>query len=582
MASGETLAGKGTAKMKEADLEYPNLVKAIKSYTDKGRPISISFLNWFLEHIYRLDQVAAEDVICDKSNDRGIDGIYVDENQLEILVFQSKTKQGGTIGDKDLREFSGTLNQLRTLDALDAFVAGKVDQEIKDKIEKLGLRGLLEKDFTVRGIFVTNVVVDANGLDVIKADPSIDAYDRIKIVQNYVDLNIEGGIKQKYTLSSDGAPLLFQAGTLAKVLVLYADGKELAALPGIADGTLFELNVRLPLGNTKVNKAIRDSIDQQQQHVKFPLFHNGITVLAEEVGVERGAVTIENFVVVNGAQSLKQFHSGEKKISSDLKVLTRIIEIGGNTDLAREISINSNNQNGIKPRDLRSNDAAQVRLQSEFDKLAFENYSFDVKRGEEGAGNTISNEYAGKLLLAFDLNEPWACHQTYKVFDEKYAEIFARPEVTAHRIIFLAKMMNLIEAHLADVANPSLGHYGLTKYMILATIKKLLNSDPIGRRVCQAPIILFKDKRLDCVLKLIDDLLTSIIIDLNHEVSQGALGDYKSDLKSKNSVEKFMSELLRSYEKDRARGKAEAIEDRLKVCGLDQSHATLAAIVKGK
>jgi hypothetical protein len=116
------------------------------------------------------------------------------------------------------------------------------------------------------------------------------------------------------------------------------------------------LNVRLPLGSTKVNKAIRESIESQSQHVKFPLFHNGITALAEKVTTEKGAVTIENFVVVNGAQSLKQFHSGGKKISSDLKVLTRIIEIGGNTDLAREISINSNNQNGIKPRDLRSND----------------------------------------------------------------------------------------------------------------------------------------------------------------------------------------------------------------------------------
>jgi Restriction endonuclease len=137
--------------MQGTDLDYAKMVATIKPYTDKGRPISIAFLNWFLEHIYRLEQVEAEDIICDKSNDRGIDGIYIDENQLEIHVFQSKTKQSGTIGDKDLREFSGTLNQLRTTDALDAFLAGKVDQEIKDKIQKLGVRGLLEKGFTLRG-----------------------------------------------------------------------------------------------------------------------------------------------------------------------------------------------------------------------------------------------------------------------------------------------------------------------------------------------------------------------------------------------------------------------------------------------
>ncbi len=39
--------------MKKSDLTYANLVTLIKPYTDKGRPISIAFLDWFLEHIYR-------------------------------------------------------------------------------------------------------------------------------------------------------------------------------------------------------------------------------------------------------------------------------------------------------------------------------------------------------------------------------------------------------------------------------------------------------------------------------------------------------------------------------------------------
>jgi hypothetical protein len=183
--------------MQEADLEYATLVATIKRYTDKGRPISIAFLNWFLEHIFRLDEVDAEDAICDKSNDRGIDGLYVDHNQLEIDVLQSKTKQNGTVGDKDLREFSGTLNQLRTPDALVTFLAGKVDQEIKDKIQALGIQGLLEKGYTVRGLFVTNVPIDANGKDFLKNDPSIIGFDRAEIVRNYVDLNVQGSYARK-------------------------------------------------------------------------------------------------------------------------------------------------------------------------------------------------------------------------------------------------------------------------------------------------------------------------------------------------------------------------------------------------
>jgi len=39
--------------------------------------------------------------------------------------------------------------------------------------------------------------------------------------------------------------------------------------------------------------------------------------------------------------------------------------------------------------------------------------------------------------MAFDLKEPWGTHRKYQVFDEKHADLFARPEVTADRINYL-------------------------------------------------------------------------------------------------------------------------------------------------
>jgi hypothetical protein len=217
--------------MQENDLEFSELVKLIKPYTDKGRPVSIAFLNWFLEHIYRLEPTKAEDIICDMSNDRGIDGIYVDRDQLEIHIFQSKTKQKGTIGDKDLREFSGSLNQLRTGENVQKLVAGTVHAEIKEKIQKIDLVGLLKKGFSVVGVFVTNVPVDANGNDFLKNDTAIRVCDRPKIIADFVDLQREGGIKAEYEFSTDGAPLEHQANDNAKVIVFFADGKQLAEMP---------------------------------------------------------------------------------------------------------------------------------------------------------------------------------------------------------------------------------------------------------------------------------------------------------------------------------------------------------------
>lgn len=93
-------------------------------------------------------------------------------------------------------------------------------------------------------------------------------------------------------------------------------------------------------------------------------------------------------------------------------------------------------------------------------------------------------------------------------------------------------------------------------------------SDATGRALCKNTSLAFEGSRIDCVKKVIEDVLRSIIIDLNHDIEQGTFSDYKSDLKSKSSVEKALAELLRVYEKDKARGKADDIGARLSKCGI--------------
>jgi hypothetical protein len=102
--------------MKESELEYSNLSHLLLPYLKKERTLSRSFLNWFLENIFCIDDTSADDAICDGSQDKGIDAIYVDELNEEIVVFQAKTVQTAnkTIGDTSLKEFAGTLNQLST------------------------------------------------------------------------------------------------------------------------------------------------------------------------------------------------------------------------------------------------------------------------------------------------------------------------------------------------------------------------------------------------------------------------------------------------------------------------------------
>lgn len=58
------------------DLDYANLVQVIQAYKVSGRTESSAFLTWFLVNIYRLDILEVENIVCDGRGDKGIDGIY--------------------------------------------------------------------------------------------------------------------------------------------------------------------------------------------------------------------------------------------------------------------------------------------------------------------------------------------------------------------------------------------------------------------------------------------------------------------------------------------------------------------------
>jgi hypothetical protein len=57
-------------------------------------------------------------------------------------------------------------------------------------------------------------------------------------------------------------------------------------------------------------------------------------------------------------------------------------------------------------------------------------------------------------------------------------------------------------------------------------------------------------------------IVANLIIDLNYEVKEKGLGfDYKADFKSPKQIEELTGLLLKSYDKDVARGKAEGFAD---------------------
>ncbi|TWT64044.1 hypothetical protein [Rubinisphaera italica] len=127
--------------MKSDDLKYRNLKELLSRYEEKGRGESIAFLNWFLENIFRLDGIEADDAICDRPNDRGIDGLFVDHNQEMIYVLQGKIKQKeSTLGDASLRELAGTITQLDNEESVQSLLDGGANEELKRVLRRNSVR----------------------------------------------------------------------------------------------------------------------------------------------------------------------------------------------------------------------------------------------------------------------------------------------------------------------------------------------------------------------------------------------------------------------------------------------------------
>jgi hypothetical protein len=334
-------------------------------------------------------------------------------------------------------------------------------------------------------------------------------------------------------------------------------------MSGIVDGSLFEQNVRLALGNTKVNKGLRKSIKNRDEHKNFPLYHNGINVLCRKIVSEtKQRIGIEDYVVVNGAQSLTSLMAEKAKITDDLKILVKLIETKEDSALSQRITTNSNNQNAIKARDLKSNSSIQQRLKAEVSAASKGTIAYEIKQGEtHGDKMVINNESAGLILLAMDLAQPWSCHQKYKVMDDLHSDIFGRPDVSGARIIGYWLAFQAVEEALEVIDNKQFAYYNLTKYFLVYAVMHLIRKELAGAKMLNNMKGILSADRIADYTHIIGRLARSLALDLNAEIVDDIELDYKNELKSPNWCRKMSERLVAQYNKDVLRKKADAIVD---------------------
>lgn len=170
------------------ELNYPGLLETINGELVPGRTESHALLLWFLKNYYRLDEVEATDAVCDGPDDKGIDGIYVDDHLETIDVFQCKLVQNSakTLGDTQLKEFVGTLAQLSEPSKIEEIIESTSNAELANLLDSENVSKKIAEGYAVRGIFVTNISRDNNATIFLSGFDNLRLFDKPELEASYV------------------------------------------------------------------------------------------------------------------------------------------------------------------------------------------------------------------------------------------------------------------------------------------------------------------------------------------------------------------------------------------------------------
>lgn len=194
-------------------------------------------------------------------------------------------------------------------------------------------------------------------------------------------------------------------------------------------------NVRGYILKSKYNKNILDTLKNEPS--RFYFYNNGLTIVANNISAEKvnsnkkWKLTIDDFQVINGGQTLRTIHKFAKENIdnitklSDASVQLRIIKVNDD-DFKSKISEYTNSQNAISSVDLKSMRKEQIDLE---DYLSAANILYIRKAGNTGDENKsythcITLQKLGQILYAVNGNPGQVSNKKQNIFTTEYDNLF--------------------------------------------------------------------------------------------------------------------------------------------------------------
>lgn len=366
--------------------------------------IEKAFTHLFIKEFREDHELHEEDIrrhVVDNSYDMGVDALYVNQDQ-ELILIQSKYSSNDSMLRPEIDkadhflgryfETNGTHDQLllEANRALQTILEMEVFPETIREVRFIYLCGSFSVDIStaLRNIEAKyqeqyNKPLVLELVDITALESLYDPYH----VKNISNLSVVGG--QYYEVPAQEVRIdgFQDTPIFTRACVFTGQALSLKNQYLKFGDALFESNVRNFLSFRKpINKAIRNEVNKARASNLW-FYNNGLVAICEGYSYANGEISAKNLQIVNGGQTVRTIAS-VNYINESLGVNIKLISIENSNSLPadtrrnfiNELAVNSNKQNPINSRDLKSNDEGQRELQNKF-----RNYGWflEIKAGEE-------------------------------------------------------------------------------------------------------------------------------------------------------------------------------------------------------
>lgn len=347
-----------------------------------------SFIYWFLTAFITDDLNAALQAILGGANDKNIDAIFIDDEVKTVYVVQGKYRKNTSKSESrsDLMAFAQVGDLLHGSTKAFNTVLDNADSSMQHLLQT-ARKAVKNRNYQLALQYVTTGKVSENHEDEIRDYASdnprttVQVFDKQaihRLMQDYIDGAAPPIPKIKLSVEGGEAFDSFDKDTNVTSWVFSMKGNELGQLFTNYGVRVFARNIRGFMGKkTSINESLASTVKSNPG--LFWYFNNGATIICDSAKQikDKGAMYLDvsNAQIINGQQTTRTL--AELPESKNVKVLIRVIVVSRSKDsdfahynqLVSEIVKATNSQNAIKPADLISNDAEQIRIEREFKKL---------------------------------------------------------------------------------------------------------------------------------------------------------------------------------------------------------------------